>query len=50
MSEINFSSGNKIAEAIDKRIIAIAKQVANKSTVNKTVFGRVTAKIMGCFL
>ena len=49
MSEINFSSGNKIAEAIDKRIIAIAKQVANKSTVNKTVFGRVTAKNNGLF-
>lgn len=49
MSEINFSSGNKIAEAIDKRIIAIAKQVANKSTVNRTVFGRVTAKNNGLF-
>ena len=49
MSEINFSSGNKIAEAIDKRIIAIAKQVANKSTVNRTVFCRVTAKNNGLF-
>lgn len=49
MSEINFSSGNQVAKAIDKRIIAIAKQVANKSSVNRTVYGRVTAKNNGLF-
>ena len=49
MSSLNFSSGDKVAQAIDKRIIAIAKQVANKSTVNRTVFGRVTAKNNGLF-
>lgn len=49
MSSLNFSSGDKVAQAIDKRIIAIAKQVANKSSVNRTVFGRVTAKNNGLF-
>lgn len=49
MAEINFSSGNQVANAIDKRIIAIAKQVANKSSVNRTVYGRVTAKSNGLF-
>lgn len=44
MSDINYTSGNQVANAIDKRIIAIAKQVANKSSVNRTVYGRVTAK------
>lgn len=49
MSNFNFAAGDKIAQAIDKRIITIAKQVANKSTVNRTVYGRVTAKNNGFF-
>lgn len=49
MSNFNFAAGDKIAQAIDKRIITIAKQVANKSTVNRTVFGRVIAKNNGLF-
>ena len=49
MSDMNYTSGDQVAKAIDKRIIAIAKQVANKSTVNRTVFGRVLSKNNGLF-
>lgn len=49
MKDINYTSGSQIANAIDKRIIAIAKQVANKSAVNRTVFGRVLSKNNGLF-
>ena len=49
MSDMNYTSGDQVAKAIDKRIIAIAKQVANKSTVNRTVYGRVIAKNQGVF-
>lgn len=49
MSDFNYNSGNQIANAIDKRIIAIAKQVSNKSTVNRTVYGKVLSKNNGVF-
>lgn len=49
MDKINYNTGNQVANAIDKRIIAIAKQVAKKSSVNKTVYGRVTEKNNGLF-
>lgn len=49
MSDINYTSGNQVANAIEKRIIAVAKQAINKSSVNKTVYGRVTEKNNGLF-
>jgi hypothetical protein len=42
MSDLNYLSGNKVAEAIDRRITNIAKDVFNKSPSNRMVFGRVT--------
>lgn len=42
MNDLNFSSGDKIAQAIDKRIISVAKQVYNSSPMNKSKYGRVT--------
>lgn len=49
MSEMNYTSGDQVAKAIDKRIISIAKQVANKSPTNRTVYGKVVAKNIGTF-
>lgn len=41
MKELGFSEGEKIAEAIDKRIVSVAKQVFETSPMNKTKYGRI---------
>ena len=44
MNEINAASGKLIAEAIDKRITSVAKQLFNNSERDKTVYGIITKK------
>lgn len=46
---MNYTSGDQVAKAIDKRIISIAKQVTNKSPVNRTVYGRIVSQTQGGF-
>lgn len=49
MSGLDYRSGDKIAEAIDRRIVAVAKQVYETSPNNKTKYGRVISKKDGLF-
>ena len=49
MNEINAASGKLIAEAIDKRITSVAKQLFNNSERDKTVYGIITKTNQGYF-
>lgn len=49
MNEINAASGKLIAEAIDKRITSVAKQLFNNSERDKTVYGVITKTNQGYF-
>ena len=49
MSGFDYKSGDKIAEAIDRRIVSVAKQVYEKSPNNKTKYGKVLSKKDGLF-
>lgn len=49
MSGLDYRSGDKIAEAIDRRIVSVAKQVYEKSPNNKTKYGKVLSKKDGLF-
>lgn len=49
MSDFNYESGSKVAQAIDKRIMSIAKELYRNGPGDQTRFGRVVSSKDGLF-
>lgn len=43
MKKLDFDTGSRVANTIDKRIITVVNQMLKTSTLNRTVYGRVTS-------